>query len=236
MRLVNKASLDRVLRAEIYVNPSDGQLRAAHLILGYNPISRAFQAPSCVIKATDPRLRRISVAYEGFLVPQGIPLPKYTQHTEALPVASLAEVVSSSPHVSQVKEDEEVEREEDGFVDLSSATDDYKVFDLLTPSPNTPEDMGIQRKPQRSLQELLESQPRRGEAGRPTQQKLPPHPPKSPPRAPQPAPPSRTEQPDPKRRREPKGKEVVETGRTHSSNKEEAHRPTKQLKIGSAPS
>ena len=148
MRLVNKASLDRVLHAEIYVNPSDGQLRAAHLILGYNPISRAFQAPSCVIKATDPRLRRISVAYEGFLVPQGIPLPKYTQHTEALPVASLAEVVSSSPHVSQVKEEEEVEREEDGFVDLSSATDDYEVFDLLTPSPNTPEDMGIQRKPQ----------------------------------------------------------------------------------------
>ena len=38
-----------------------------------------------------------------------------------------------------------------------------EVFDLLTPSPNTPEDMGIQRKPQRSLQELLESQPGRGE-------------------------------------------------------------------------
>ena len=121
-------------------------------------------------------------------------------------------------------------------MDLASATDDYEVFDLLTPSPNTPEDMGIQRKPQRSLQELLESQPGRGEAGRPTQPKLPPPPPKSPPRAPQPAPPSKTKQPDPKRRREPKGKEVVETGRTHSSSEEEAHRPTKQLKIGHAPS
>ena len=189
-----------------------------------------------MIKAKDPRLRRISVAYEGFLVPQGIPLPEDTQHTKALPVASLAEVVSSSPHVSQVKEEEEVEREEEGFVDLSSATDDYEVFDLLTPSPNTPEDMGIQRKPQRSLQELLESQPGRGEAGRPTQQKLPPLPPKSPLRAPQPVPPSRTEQPDPKRRREPKGKEVVEAGRTQSSHDEEAHRPTKQLKISPAPS
>ena len=131
-----------------------------------------------------------------------------------MPVASLAEVVSSSPHVSQVKEEEEVEREEEGFVDLSSATDDYEVFDLLTPSLNTLEDMGIQRKPQHSLQELLESQPGRGEAGRPTQQKLPPPPPKSPLRALQPAPPSRAEQPDPKRRREPKGKEVVEAGRT----------------------
>ena len=28
LRLVNKASLDRVLQAEIYVNESDGQLRA----------------------------------------------------------------------------------------------------------------------------------------------------------------------------------------------------------------
>ena len=96
--------------------------------------------------------------------------------------------------------------------------------------------MGIQRKPQRSLQELLESQLGRGEAGRPTQPKLPPPPPKSPPRAPQPPPPSRTEQPDPKRRREPKGKEVVETGRTRSSSEEEAHRATKQLKISNAPS
>ena len=143
MCLVNKASLDRVLRAEIYVNPSDGQLRAAHLILGYNPISRAFQAPSCVIKAKDPWLRRISVAYEGSVVPQGIPLPEYSQHTKALPVTSFAEVVPSSPHVSQVKEEEEAEREEESFVDLASATNVYEVFDLLTPSPNTPEDMGI---------------------------------------------------------------------------------------------
>ena len=188
-----------------------------------------------MIKAKDPRLRRISVAYEGFLIPQGVPLPEDTQHTEALLVASLAVVVSSSPHVPQVKEEEEVDREEEGFVDLSSATDDYEVFDLLTPSPNTSEDMGIQRKP-RSLQELLESQPGRGEAGRPTQQKLPPPLPKSPLRAPPPAPPSRVEQPDPKRRREPKGKEVVEAGKTQSSHDEEAHRPTKQLKIGPAPS
>ena len=110
-----------------------------------------------MIKAKDPRLRRISVAYEGFIVPQGIPLLEFSQPTEALPVASLAEVAPSSPPVFQVKEEEEVEQEEEGSVDLASATDDYEVFNLLTPSPNTPEDMGIQRKPQRSLQELLES-------------------------------------------------------------------------------
>ena len=151
LRLVNKVSLDKVLQAEIYVNVSDGQLKAAHLILGYNPISHAFQAPSCVIKAKDPRLRKISVAYEGFIVPEGVPLPRYSQPTEALPVASLAEAAPSSSPVFQVVEEEEAEREEEGVVDLTSATDDYEVFNQSTSSPDTPEDMGIQRKPQRSL-------------------------------------------------------------------------------------
>ena len=127
-----------------------------------------------MIKAKDPRLRRISVAYEGFIVPEGVPLPKYSQPTEALPIASLAEAAPFSPPVFQVEEEEEAEQEEGGSMDLASAIDGYEVFDQSTPSPNYPEDMGIQRKPQRSLQELLESQPGRGEAGRPTQPKLPP--------------------------------------------------------------
>ena len=96
--------------------------------------------------------------------------------------------------------------------------------------------MGIQRKPQRSLQELLESQPGRGEAGKTAQPKLPPPPPKSPLRALQPPLPSRTEQPNPKRRRESKGKEVIEIGRTRPSNEEEAHRSTKQQRVSHAPS
>ena len=152
LRLVNKANLDRVLQAEIYVNESDGQLRAAHLILGYNPISRAFPAPSCMIRAKDPRLRRISVAYEGFVVPQGTHFPRYSPLIEPLPVASLAAATTtSSPSVFQVEEEEEVEQGEEGFVDLTSITNDYKVFNQSSPPPNISEDMGIQRKPQRSL-------------------------------------------------------------------------------------
>ena len=42
LKLVNKESLDKVLKAEIYVNESDGQLRAAYLILSYTPLSFAF--------------------------------------------------------------------------------------------------------------------------------------------------------------------------------------------------
>ena len=181
-----------------------------------------------MIRAKDPRLHKISVAYEGFVVPQGIPLPQYSPLTEPLPVANLAVATISSPPVFQVEEEEEVEQEEEGFVDLTLPTDDYKVFNQSSPSLNVPEDMGIQRKPQRSLQELLESQPGRGEAGKSAQPKLPPAPSKSPPHAPQPPPPSRIERADPKRRREPKGKETMELGRLRSSTEEEAHRPAKQ--------
>ena len=42
------------------------------------------------------------------------------------------------------------------------------------------------------------------------------------------------EQPDPKRRREPKGKEIIEIRRTRPSSEEEGHRPTKQQRISHA--
>ena len=65
--LVNQASLDKILKAKVFVH-TDGQLRAAHLILDYVPISKVFQAPKCMIKARDPLLQRISVAALGFLL------------------------------------------------------------------------------------------------------------------------------------------------------------------------
>ena len=81
LSLVNRVSLERILRSEVYVNEADGQLRATHLILGYTPISRAFQAPKCVIRAKDPRLHRISVAYEEFMVLESILIPEGTPFT-----------------------------------------------------------------------------------------------------------------------------------------------------------
>ena len=66
--LVNQPSLDRILKVEVFVH-SDGQLRAAHLILGYNPFSSSFQASKCVIKAKDSRLHLVNVAVLGFLNP-----------------------------------------------------------------------------------------------------------------------------------------------------------------------
>ena len=135
----------------MYVNESDGQLRAAHLILGYTPISHAFHAPKCVIRAKDPRLHRISVAYKGFVVPEGIPLPKYSPLSQPLPVATFAAGETSIPPILRVEKEEEAEQEEEGFVDLTKFTNDFEVFNQLSSLKNMPEEMGIQRKPQRSL-------------------------------------------------------------------------------------
>ena len=99
LSLVNRVSLDRILQSEVYINEADNQLRAAHLILGYTPISRAFQAPKCVIKAKDPRLHRINVAYEGFVVSEGIPIPEGTPLNQPLFVATPSVGASSTQPV-----------------------------------------------------------------------------------------------------------------------------------------
>ena len=110
-----------------------------------------------MIRAKDPRLHCISIAYEGFVVLEGIPLPKYPPLSQPLPVATLATGETSLPPILQVEEEEEAKQEEEGFVDLTESIDDFEVFNQLSPPQNVPEEMGIQRKPQRSLQELLES-------------------------------------------------------------------------------
>ena len=143
-------SLDKVLKAEIYVNETDGQLRVAHLILDYTPLSFAFQAPKCVIRAHDPRLHRISVAYKGFIVPEGIPLPQYTSRTEPLFVANISVGVSSSQLTLREEEVEEREEEEEGkeeVVEVSDSSNDFGIFDQSTHSGEDPDEMGIQRKP-----------------------------------------------------------------------------------------
>ena len=161
-RLVNRVSLDRILQSEVYVNEADGQLRAAHLILGYMPISCVFQAPRCVIRAKDPRLHLISVAYEGFMVLEGIPLPKHTPSIKSLLVATLSAGVSSSSPILQEEEEGKEKQEEQGFVDLAESVDEFEVFNQPSSPRSLSEEIGIQRKPQKSLLELIENQPRKG--------------------------------------------------------------------------
>jgi len=63
---VNVPTLNYLLRSEIYVH-TDGQLRACHLVLGYRPLTRAFQAIGHAIRAGSPRLARIDVSKPKFL-------------------------------------------------------------------------------------------------------------------------------------------------------------------------
>ena len=193
------------------MNEANGQLRATHLILGCTPLSLTFQAPKYVIKAHDPRLHRISVAYQGFIVPEGVPIPGGTPHTQPLFVATPS-IGASSPQLileegEERKEEEEEEEEEEegseGIVDLTDPLDEFEVFNQPPSPEDISEEVGIQRKPQKSLMELIEDQPGRGAPGKSTQSKLPPPPPlKSPPPAPQPPQPIRPEPVDPKRRME----------------------------------
>ena len=213
----------------MYVNEADGQLGTAHLILGYIPISLAFQAPKYVIKAHDPRLHCISVAYQGFVVPEGILILEGTLRTQPFFVATHSKGACSSQLIL------EEEEEEEGIIDLSDSSDEFEVFNRTQSPENILDEMGIQRKPQKSLLELTENQPGKGAPGKSTQSQLPLPPHKSPSPASQPSQPSRPKLADPKRKREQKGKDVVETGRSRPTREDEAQRVAKQEKVSHAP-
>ena len=50
----------------------DGQFRAAHLILDYEPLSRTFLDVGNSIRANDYRLVHIDVSWPGFLAPHDL--------------------------------------------------------------------------------------------------------------------------------------------------------------------
>ena len=166
--LVNQPDLDKILKVKVFVH-SDGQLRAAHLVLGYNPLSSSFQALKCMIKVKDPRLHLVNVAAPGFLNPS--PAPKGVLKV-TLPLQYTAE--EPTPSQPAIKEEEE-----EDIIEISDSGDDFEVFN----PPESPESqvgdsnhlhlaqvsrnqedtsvlevMGIQCKPRASLLEIMESQ------------------------------------------------------------------------------
>lgn len=116
LNLVNQPNLDRILKVEVFFH-KDEQLRAAHLVLGYNPLSSSFQGPKCMIKAKDKRLDLINVAVSSFLHPS--PVPKGVQQIE-LPFRFTAEK-EATPSQPTIKEEEEV-------VEISNSEDNFEVF------------------------------------------------------------------------------------------------------------
>ena len=85
-----------------------------------------------MIRARDPRLHRISVAYKGFIVLDCIPLPQYTSRTEPFFVANVSAGASSSQltlREKEVEEREEEEEKEEEVVELSDSSDEFGIFD-----------------------------------------------------------------------------------------------------------
>ena len=170
LHLVNRADLETILRAEVFMNEGDHQVKAAHKILGYDPIQKSFAAPKYVIKAKDPWLQKITVAEHGFFFPGG----------------------SSAQQAAETEEGRDEGEEQ--VIDLDQSEDEFDAFEQLDPSddpfgdisdPNLSEadlqgissqaDMGFKRKPSASLRDLLEGQPRKDVPGK-SQPKLPPSP------------------------------------------------------------
>ena len=157
--LVNQASLDKILKAKVFVH-TNSHLRAAHLILDHAPISKSFLAPKCVIEARDPRLQRISVAAPGFLlsgpIPEGTfaiePIPKGISKVVSPP--SQATGAATSSRLASTKEEEVVDvlDSEDEFEVFNRAWSlETSTFDLGPPFNLLIDEMGIQRKQRSSL-------------------------------------------------------------------------------------
>ena len=72
LSLVNVPKLNYLLRLEIFIS-EDKQLRAAHLILYYEPISRIFQDAGQALRASIPRLARVDVSKLGFVAWRDLP-------------------------------------------------------------------------------------------------------------------------------------------------------------------
>ena len=158
--------LETILQAVVFVNDEDGQVRAAHKILGYNPIHKSFADPKHVISANNPRLPKITVVEHGFSISEGSSIP------EGIPLAG-----SSPSH--QAAEDEGdlgLSEEEFGAFDQADPSDDpsgdlgdpdLSEVELLSVETSSRAEMGLKRKPPTSLYDLIEGQPGKGAQRKP---------------------------------------------------------------------
>ena len=122
----------------------DGQLRAAHLILDYEPISRTFLDVSNSIRANDYRLARIDMSRPGFLaphdlppvdhpVPQGIPLA--AQPFQQVPFGQAVAEEGAASSSSLEKEIDKFRFEQEAIV-ISKAEEETNEYSCVqTPAP-----------------------------------------------------------------------------------------------------
>ena len=123
------------------MNEGDNQVRAAHKILGYDPIQKSFLAPKYVIRAKDPWLHRITVAEHGFLLPEG---------SSAQGGATLAG--SSSSYQAAETEEVRVESEEQ-VAKLGQSEDEFGAFNQVDLPEDPSGDLGNPSLTKTDLQE-----------------------------------------------------------------------------------
>ena len=122
----------------------DGQLRAIHLILDYEPISRTFLGIGNSIRVNDYRLARIDVSQPSFLAPHDLP-PVDHPISQGIPFAaqplqqvSLAQVVAEEGATSSSSLEEEIDRfrfKEEAIV-ISKAEEEADEYSCVqTPTP-----------------------------------------------------------------------------------------------------
>ena len=138
LNLINVPTLNYLLRFQIFVN-DDGQLRAVHLILDYEPISRTFLDVGNSIRANDDRLARIDVSRPGFLaphdlppvdhpIPQGIHFPAQPLQQVPLEQAIVEEGAASSSSLE--KEIDRFQFEEEAIV-ISEAKEEVDEYSCV---------------------------------------------------------------------------------------------------------
>ena len=141
--LVNFKDLNRILKAEIFLH-MDGQLRVAHIILGYKLSTKRFQSPKNVIKTRNPRLALIDVAVLGFLLTE--PPPEGT-HDAQLPAPLIARLIySEEPPISSDDESEESTSEFAQEVTDKEFEVFYRPDSSNTSQPHTSADVGFEEK------------------------------------------------------------------------------------------
>ena len=228
LSLINVPTLNYLLRSQIFVY-DDGQLRAVHLILDFEPISRSFLDIGNSIRADDYRLAHIDVSRPGFLAPYDLPpvnhpipqgIPFAVQPLQQIP---LGQAIVEEGVTSFSSLEEEIDRfqfEEEAIV-ISKAEKEADEYSCVqTPAPivtyigdTSDEEEAMALKTGLSLKELMKN---RNKAPSP-QDKNKSKPPVNPPPPQLPADLGLKPNPDLRRKRHPEVTEERELGLSKGS-------------------
>ena len=143
------------------MNESDHQVRAAHKILGYDPIQRSFGAPKYVIKAKNPWLQKITVAEHSFFFP-GESSAQQAAKTEEGRDEVQEQVIELDQSEDEFGTFEQLDTPKDPFGD----TGDCNLSEADLQGTSSQIDMGFKKKPSASLRDLLEGQPGKDAPGK----------------------------------------------------------------------